>query len=283
MTILGIPISPLTTSRVQEVVLEMLKDADSSVSRRTITTPNAEMILSATTPAIRSAVADVRLRLPDGTGLQWAASYLLGASRMGIVGVLFLPIWLCVSVLLYTFVPACKRWYLPERITGSDTLLTISRICEHYKCSVFLLGSYVADEAAAALQDAYPDLVVAGAYEGTPHQEGEPAIRERINASGAHVLFVAYGAPAQEQWIQRNLPYLPNIRIAMGVGGAFDFLAGSRTRAPRWMQQVSLEWLWRLFHEPSRIGRIFNATARFTWRIFIEGYRVALDPRRLNL
>ena len=86
-------------------------------------------------------------------------------------------------------------------------------------------------------------------------------IIDEINASGAQILFAALGAPKQEYWLRDHAKQLrPLIRI--GLGGSFDVLAGKTTRAPHWMQKASLEWLYRLYKEPSRIGRMM-ALPRF--------------------
>ena len=77
------------------------------------------------------------------------------------------------------------------------------------------------------------------------------------------ILFVAYGSPHQEFWIHRNLFKLNSVKVAIGVGGTFDFYAGKRKRAPKWMQKIGLEWLWRLTGEPKRLSRIWNATFVF--------------------
>ena len=80
-------------------------------------------------------------------------------------------------------------------------------------------------------------------YGGSPAPEEEDAIVERVNASGADILFVAYGAPDQDKWIARNLPRL-RVKMAMGVGGSLDFVAGVIPRAPQWFQRLGLEWLY---------------------------------------
>jgi N-acetylglucosaminyldiphosphoundecaprenol N-acetyl-beta-D-mannosaminyltransferase len=77
------------------------------------------------------------------------------------------------------------------------------------------------------------------------------------------LLFVAFGSPRQETWIAKNLPRIPNVKRAIGVGGSFDFLSGRVRRAPRWLQRIGLEWFWRLLVQPWRAGRIVTATIRF--------------------
>jgi N-acetylglucosaminyldiphosphoundecaprenol N-acetyl-beta-D-mannosaminyltransferase len=100
-----------------------------------------------------------------------------------------------------------------------------------------------------------PSLSVAGTFAGSPAAQEEDAIRQRIAAAGARVLLVAYGMPAQERWIARNLPLLPSVRTAIGVGGVFDQLAGRVRLPPRLVHAVGLEWLWRLAFEPRRWRR----------------------------
>jgi N-acetylglucosaminyldiphosphoundecaprenol N-acetyl-beta-D-mannosaminyltransferase len=80
---------------------------------------------------------------------------------------------------------------------------------------------------------------------------------ERINAAGADILFVAYGAPEQDKWIARNLPRL-RVKMAMGVGGSLDFAAGIVPRAPLAWQRAGLEWLYRLALQPWRIRRMLR-------------------------
>ncbi len=90
-----------------------------------------------------------------------------------------------------------------------------------------------------------------------------------VNTSGADILFVAYGAPEQDKWIARNLPRL-RVKMAMGVGGAFDFIAGVVPRAPQWMQRLGLEWLFRLYLQPWRIGRMMRLP-RFVLAVLLYG------------
>ena len=97
--------------------------------------------------------------------------------------------------------------------------------------------------------------------------ERAEAIR-RINKFRPHLLFVAYGAPMQEKWIAANLPQL-KINVAMGVGGAFDYLAGRVQRAPQWLRRGGLEWLWRLIQEPWRWKRQLRLV-KFVWLVLKE-------------
>jgi len=143
---------------------------------------------------------------------------------------------------------------LPGRVPGR---LLVPAVLQLVSGPVFLLGAApgVADRAAKMLVRRIPSLDVAGTYAGSPAPEEDDVIRERIRAAGARVLLVAYGMPAQERWIARNLPLLPSVRTAIGVGGVFDQLAGRVRLPPRFVHAVGLEWLWRLAFEPRRWRR----------------------------
>jgi N-acetylglucosaminyldiphosphoundecaprenol N-acetyl-beta-D-mannosaminyltransferase len=136
---------------------------------------------------------------------------------------------------------------------------------------LFFLGAApgVAEKAADVLRRKYPGLQIVGTYSGSPAPDEEDSIVERVNASGADILFVAYGAPEQDKWIARNLPRL-RVKMAMGVGGAFDFIAGIIPRAPLWMQRIGLEWLYRLYLQPRRIGRMMRLPL-FALNVLLRG------------
>jgi N-acetylglucosaminyldiphosphoundecaprenol N-acetyl-beta-D-mannosaminyltransferase len=122
---------------------------------------------------------------------------------------------------------------------------------------IFFLGAApgVAERAAAELRRRAPGLVVAGVHAGSAEPEHDAVSVERIRGTAAQVLLVAYGMPKQEHWIGRNLAALPGVRLAIGVGGVFDQLAGVRKVPPAAVHAIGLEWLWRLAREPSRWRR----------------------------
>ena len=92
----------------------------------------------------------------------------------------------------------------------------------------------------------------------------ENNLPDRIRKANADVVLVALGHVKQEQWIIVNKKNLPTVRVAMGVGGSFDFIAGEVKRAPQSFQNRGVEWLWRLFRQPWRVPRILTATFKFT-------------------
>ncbi len=95
-------------------------------------------------------------------------------------------------------------------------------------------------------------------------QQENDRIISQINQSQAEIVFVAFGMGKQEKWIYENLSKIPSVKIAIGVGGAFDYISGKIPRSPRLMRKIGLEWVYRLIRQPSRFFRIFNATVKFS-------------------
>lgn len=162
---------------------------------------------------------------------------------------------------------------LKERVAGFDLMLDFMGECAKNKKSVFLFGSKegVAAEAAEELKKRYPGLEIAGMRNGYFSDADNAGIIDEINNSGADVLLVCLGAPKQEKWIYDNKDKLC-CRVAMGVGGSLDVLAGRVERAPEKWQKLGLEWAYRLKKEPKRIGRMMSLPA-FAATVFFKGKR----------
>lgn len=145
---------------------------------------------------------------------------------------------------------------LQGRVTGSDGIYFLAAHCALRGYRTFFLGAApgVAEVVAERLTTANPGLRVAGAFAGSPRPEDEEEIIARVRSADPDLLLVAYGVPAEEKWIARNRERL-GVPVMIGVGGTFDFVAGVRQRAPRWMRRWGLEWLYRLLREPWRWRR----------------------------
>lgn len=235
--LLGVPIDPVTAGEAVARLKAFLTDG----RQHHVMTPNSEMLVAASkNESFRTLLNRTDLNLPDSQGLLFAA-----------------------------------RWtgqYLPERVTGVDTVQAFCRSLTK-ETPVFLLGAApgIAERAADALKRMNPGLNVAGTFAGSPRDEDASDILQRITLSGAQVLFVAYGAPKQDEWIDRHLQELPSVKVAMGIGGTFDFLAGTAKRAPVAFRTLGLEWLWRVIREPKRIGRILTAVVVFPMMVIRYG------------
>lgn len=142
---------------------------------------------------------------------------------------------------------------LEERISGVDLMSSILNQDSGIRESIFLLGGR---HGVAAK--------IAGRYENViGFTENLDEAVNLINRCQPRILFVALGSPKQEQWIAQNLSKVPSIKLAMGVGGAFNFLAGRVRRAPKFLRSLGLEWLWRTWREPWRWRQVWRSLIIF--------------------
>ena len=154
---------------------------------------------------------------------------------------------------------ACKMLKNPlvENVNGTDMLPFLCASCCQNNYSLYLLGAKpgVVDKMKANLEDKYPGLKITGTQHGyfDRQSQGDEVIRQ-INESGADILLVAFGAPHQEKWILQHQHQL-SPKILMGVGGLFDFYSGNIARAPVWMREIGIEWVYRLLQEPKRMWK----------------------------
>jgi N-acetylglucosaminyldiphosphoundecaprenol N-acetyl-beta-D-mannosaminyltransferase len=147
---------------------------------------------------------------------------------------------------------------VPHRMTGADWIWALAALCQAEGRSLYLLGSEpgVAREAAARLEKWYPGLRVAGAHHGyfdldSPH---DARVIETINAAAPDIVLVGMGSPKQELWVDRHAPEL-DARVVWTVGALFDYVSGRVPRAPHWLADNGLEWIFRLGIEPRRMWR----------------------------
>jgi N-acetylglucosaminyldiphosphoundecaprenol N-acetyl-beta-D-mannosaminyltransferase len=238
--ILGVKISGLDKKGVTEALRSYLE----SNRQHYVVTPNPEFVVAAQKQEdFLAIINEADLAICDGVGLQYAARF-LGQEA-------------------------------PPRITGNDLMQILAGLCAESGQSMFLLGGEDEDsgkKAAAILKDKFPTLKVQ-ANPGGPifFKDGQwsmnPAVLRDIVNSEPAVLLVALGHGKQERWIISFLQHLPSVRVAAGIGGAFDYLSGSVPRAPRWMRRLGLEWLYRLIKQPTRIKRIWTAVMVFPYLV----------------
>ncbi|MFJ8360426.1 WecB/TagA/CpsF family glycosyltransferase [Streptomyces sp. NPDC093984] len=141
---------------------------------------------------------------------------------------------------------------LPERVAGIDFMLGLWERAAHERYRVFLLGAEPAVVCRVAAIAASRGVDVVGYRHGYWGQEQEPDVVAAVREARPDILFLAVPTPRKEYFLARNLAEL-NCRLAVGVGGAFDVVAGIRARAPRWMRRAGLEWFFRLMQEPRRL------------------------------
>ena len=205
-------------------------------------TPNSEIIYAAyKDEKFRQILNSSSLNTPDGIGVVYASKIL--------------------------------KKPISERVAGFDLMLMFMGECAKTGKKVYLFGSKegVAAEAASELKSRFSGIDICGMRNGYFSDEDTDAIVADINNSGADVLLVCLGAPKQEKWIYDNREKL-KVKVAMGVGGSLDVLAGKVERAPEKWQKAGLEWAYRLKKEPKRIVRM-TALPIFALTVFFKGKR----------
>lgn len=219
--IMGIPVDNVNMQEAMEKVFSFL-DADKN---HMLFTPNAEIMMAAIKDKrLGDILRAADLIIPDGAGVV-LASRIIGRP-------------------------------LKEKVSGFDLCRNLF-IQQKRPLKVFLLGAkpFVAEEAASRIQEANPLIKITGTHDGYFTEQQDPEIISRINGSGAELLLVALGAPKQEMWISKYKEQL-KVKVCIGVGGTIDILSGKKEAAPDFFRNNGLEWLYRLYQEPKRFGRM---------------------------
>lgn len=234
----GVFFDNVTLDEAAQLLRAAARENRSGVS---VFTPNSEIVqLCIEDASLRDTINEGGLIVPDGIGVIKAAR-ILGTPLKG-------------------------------KVAGVDLGRRVMAFAAEDGYPVALVGGKpgVAEEAASALQAAYPGLNICLTADGYFKKEGEEneAVLSRIRESGARIVFVCFGAPAQEKWIAANRDKLPEVTVLLGLGGSLDVYSGRVKRAPAIFVRLGLEWLYRLLKEPKRIGRMMNLPKFYfgTWK-----------------
>jgi N-acetylglucosaminyldiphosphoundecaprenol N-acetyl-beta-D-mannosaminyltransferase len=156
---------------------------------------------------------------------------------------------------------------LPERVAGVDLMTALLAAASAHRLRVYFLGARpeVVDELVRRCARDHPGLVVAGARDGYFGRDEQAQVAEDVRQAAPHMLFVGMPSPFKETWSERHRATL-DVPVVLGVGGTFDVLAGFIRRAPRRLQSLGLEWLWRLAMEPRRMWKRYLVTnSEYLW------------------
>ncbi len=174
----------------------------------------------------------------------------------------------------------------PSRIVFADWIWDLAGMAAEQGLSFFLLGSRpgVADKAAERLRERFPNLRIVGTHHGyfdkTPGSAENEAVIAQINAAKPNILFVGFGMPLQERWLEENWHRL-DVNVAFTCGALFDYVSGELRRAPKWMNDHGLEWLGRLIIEPRRLWRRYLiGNPLFLWRVLKQRLRQGAGEQR---
>ncbi len=225
LTLLGVPIDNLTMQDTLEKFGEWLQGSDS----HQVCFVNADCAnIAFRNQEYLSLLKQADLVLADGIGLK------LGGKLLG--------------------------QDIKQNVNGTDLFPRLCALLAATGDGVFLLGARpgVAHGVREWIRRHHPKTVVSGLHHGYYGSDEEGRVIQEIANSGARVLLVAFGVPRQDLWIGRNLANC-GVRIAMGVGGLFDFYSGRIPRAPQWLREIGMEWVYRMYQEPRRMWR------RYLW------------------
>ncbi|HIG41753.1 MAG: WecB/TagA/CpsF family glycosyltransferase [bacterium] len=167
---------------------------------------------------------------------------------------------------------------IPERVSGIDLFEQLLKLCSDRGYRIFLLGATpsVLVQTTFRILKMYPDILIGGSHHGY-FWDDEKSVVDQIRASGARFLFVAMSSPQKENFISKWSRKM-GIDFVMGVGGTFDVFSGKVRRAPRWMQILGLEWLFRVFQEPRRMWkRYLKTNAIFFGLLIREKFRMLVN------
>lgn len=223
----------------QKDILTMIKKRIQNSDKTVIFTPNSQILLNAQkSKKKRDTLNSSTLNLPDGIGVILASKLTKGDIK--------------------------------KRISGIDFAEALLSLAEKKRYKVFLLGAEdgIAKKAKIQLKKRYPKLNICGTHHGYFNKSGKEnkSVIDLINSSHPDLLFVCFGSPTQEEWIEKNKKELHSVKLFIGLGGSLDVWSGNVKRAPISLQALGLEWLWRTLKEPKR-ARIFLDIPRFLFAV----------------
>ena len=227
--VFGIGISPTTYEEASRVIV----DAGKRREKRLVSCYAVHALITfAGEQSLRQVSNDFDMVTPDGQPVRWALNLLHGTG-------------------------------LTDRVYGPDLTLEICRRAAVEGVSIYLYGGSpdVADKLPVRLQEMLPDLKIVGSesppFRALTPEEGEQVV-ERINSSGAGIVFIGLGCPKQDLFAHEHRDTINAVQVC--VGAAFDFHAGAKSTAPSWMQERGLEWAYRLIQEPGRLWKRYLVT-----------------------
>lgn len=196
-------------------------------------------------PFLYECFQEADLLLPDGIGMVLGARILYGAKL--------------------------------SRVPGCEFMQEVCALSAERGYKIFIYGAKeeVSKAAVDVLQQRLPNLQIVGRCNGYWPEELMEDLVNRINASGAEILFLALGSPKQEKWFAENKGKLSHIRVCQGIGGTLDVIAGNVQRAPAVFCKLGLEWLYRLLAEPKRWKRQLVLPV-FAWQVIVTKIKMVM-------
>jgi len=245
--IFGVSVSETTYDELLETIVQAAQQCMPAIVDHM---PVHGLVTASRNPYFKSVMNGFDVVAPDGQPVRWALNLL-------------------------------HKTNLSDRVYGPEFMLRLCRQAEEIGIGIYLYGSqpHVVENLCSNLKRQFPSLQVLGC-ESPPFrpltQEEDKAMVERINSSGARIVFIGLGCPLQEKFAHEHKDKIKAVQIC--VGAAFDFHSGTKRMAPKWMQQHGLEWLFRLLQEPRRLSsRYLTTNTIFLFKLFLELTRVKIS------
>jgi exopolysaccharide biosynthesis WecB/TagA/CpsF family protein len=250
--VFGVPVSVADLEETCDAILQAARQRSSAaVSAFSV----HALIEAATTPDLAKKVSHFAMVTPDGQPVRWAVNLLCNAQ-------------------------------LKRSVQGYEIMLRTCELAAAEGVSIYLYGGApkTVELLAVKLQQAFPMLRIAG-IESPPFRSltrpEDDAMVERVNSSGAGLMFLGLGCPKQDHFAAAHLDRIDAVQLC--VGAAFDFLAGTKPMAPEWMQNHGLAWVYRLYQEPGRLWKRYLVTnSTFLFKLACELVRKKLLPSRVR-
>ena len=234
--VLGVPISLLDMQETLDTIESVVRDGGSG---HVCTVDASGLVMAQSDPDLAEIYRSALLATPDSHGVVWA--------------------------LQYRGKPNCKR------VSGVEIADKLCALSSRKGYRLYFLGAApgVAELAAERIMLKHPGCRIVGTRNGFFTEDDDGLVAQEVAAAQPDVLFVAMGIPRQEKFIAR-WQATTGARVAMGVGGTFDVMSGKIRRAPRWVQAIRCEWLWRLLQDPRKIGKV-RLLPKFVLAVLREG------------
>lgn len=262
--ILGVKIDKVGFDEAVRRMEEMIEGG----GKHYIVTPNPEFVVLAQGDKQFCKILNrADLAVADGVGLLAAAKFLETKTRFQNRAVQAFYLFLSgLKVGWWTLTNQRKFDVLPERVSGIDLVWRLTEVCADKGYTIGFLGGKegVAQRAAECLKKKFAELKIVGTWDGGG---ADKILLGETSQISADILLVAFGHPKQEKWMAENLKNL-DVKMVVGVGGAFDYLIGRPKRASLAIRRFGLEWIWRLLKEPKRWRRILTAFPYFPLLVF---------------
>lgn len=244
----------------KQQILETLSTRLDSGERTIIFTPYSEFLYRALrNPELMELLNSADISIPDGIAMLWAAVYLqIPLTARGYYPKIIQALWQMVysgaSIVLF---PKYVRQIIPNKIVGADFFWDLVKLADARGQSVYFLGGFgqTPKLLAEKVKNAFPTLNIVGWSNKNPR---DPSIISDVVKAKADFIFVAFGPINQERWIVGHAAEV-KAKVAIGLGGTFDYIVGDKMHPPRFMRAMGLEWLYRLITQPHRLNRIWQA------------------------